>query len=340
MGFMHEERKQDHLKICLEEDVQHRVLTTGLEHYTFIHTALPECSLSEIDTTTTILRHSLRAPLLISAMTGGTTAAGEINRRLATAAEYLGLAMGVGSQRAALDQPDLTSSYQVRDVAPSILLFANLGAAQLNRGYGLAQACGAIDMIGANALMLHLNPLHEALQPDGDTDFSDLLPKIGKIATQLTVPLVVKEVGYGISKPVAEALHETRIAGIDVAGAGGTDWGRVEACRLGIANRPLADAFAAWGIPTAEAIQASRVVDAKWLVIGSGGIRNGVDIAKALALGADMAGIALPLLRAAAESQEAVITLLETTIQELRIAMFAAGARNISDLREGRLIKL
>lgn len=327
----------EQLRICLREDVQFSQLTTGLEHYHFIHNALPEVDKADVDTTTSLLGHRLRAPLLISPMTGGVEAAASINRRLAAAAQRLGLAMGVGSQRAAIRHPELATTYQVRDVAPDILLMANLGAVQLNYGFGLAEARTAVDMIGADALVLHLNPLHEALQPDGNTNFAGLLERIGEVCAGLAVPVIVKEVGYGISREVALRLRSIGVAGIDVAGAGGTAWVEVERRRSNASRSRVASAFADWGIRTAESIEMVRSVADRWPLIASGGIRTGVDVAKCLALGADAAGLALPLLRAAADSEHDVVRALEEVLEQLRIAMFAAGARTISDLRRDRL---
>ena len=333
----HPKRKLEQIRICLERDVQFRHLTTGLERYRLVHSALPEINEADVDTATSLLGHRLRAPLLISPMTGGVEAAAAINRRLAAAAQRLGLAMGVGSQRAALHHPELAATYQVRDVAPDILLMANLGAVQLNYGFGLSEARAAVEMIGADALVLHLNPLHEALQPDGNTNFSGLTERIGEICAGLAVPVIVKEVGYGISREVAARLRSVGVAGIDVAGAGGTAWVEVERHRSNISQSRIASAFADWGIPTTESIEMVRSVDDRWPLIASGGIRTGVDAAKCLALGADAVGLALPLLRAATMSEYAVIETLSAMLEQLRIAMFAVGARTISDLRCGKL---
>lgn len=334
---IHTDRKLQQLRICLTENIGFPRLTSGFDRYRLVHNALPEIDRARVDTSTLLLGHRLNAPLMISPMTGGVEQAAAINRRLASAAQKLGVAMGVGSQRAAIVDPRLACTYQVRDVAPDILLFANLGAVQLNYGFGVPEARLAVDMIGANALMLHLNPLHEALQPDGDTNFAGLLERIGQICASLSVPVVVKEVGYGISGDVAARLKSVGVAGIDVAGAGGTAWGEVERRRLSAGRRQVAAAFADWGIPTSESIRMVRQTDADWPVIASGGIRTGVDVAKSLALGANVAGLAIPLLRAAAVAEDLVVEQLQQIVEELSIAMFAVGAPTVADLRRAKV---
>jgi isopentenyl-diphosphate delta-isomerase len=235
----------------------------------------------------------------------------------------------VGSQRRALEDPDALASFRVRDAAPTVPLLANLGAVQLNYGYGVAECLRAVEMIGADALVLHLNPLQEALQPEGQTDFAGLLDKIGAVARALPVPVIAKEVGSGISGRTAAALAERGVSIVDVAGVGGTSWARIEAARSGEAD--LGERFADWGIPTPEAIvQVARVPGVT--VIGSGGVRNGIDIAKAIALGASLAGLAYPFLEAATHSPERVLETIGRTVRELEIAMFCAGARTVADL--------
>jgi isopentenyl-diphosphate delta-isomerase len=331
------QRKSDHIRINLEQDVQSG-LTTGLESFHFEHSALPEIALASIDTNTTFLGKQLRLPLLISSMTGGTDRAMVINSLLAQAAQSSGLAMGVGSQRAAIEDPTSARSFAIREHAPDILLFANLGAVQLNYGYDSSHCVRAVEMIGANALFLHLNPLQEALQPEGDTDFSQLLAKIEAVCQALAVPVFVKEVGWGISGPVAEALVQAGVAGIDVAGAGGTSWSQVEGFRAEDPSRAAAaGSFRSWGIPTADALIDVRQRLPGIPLIASGGLKDGVDIAKCLALGADLCGMAGPFLRAAADSFEAVIQMIERTKLELQSAMFATSSPTISDLRDGKL---
>jgi isopentenyl-diphosphate delta-isomerase len=226
-----DQRKADHIKINLEKDVR-SALTTGLEKYHFIHEALPELDLERIETSLSLFGKRLAAPILISSMTGGTEEAGEINQRLAEAAQEVGVAMGVGSQRAALENPKETPTFAIaRKAAPDILLFANLGAVQLNYGYGIDQCRQAVDMIQADALILHLNPLQEAVQDAGDTNFAELSKKIEEICQKLEVPVIAKEVGWGISERTARILADCGVVAIDVAGAGGTSWSQVEMYR-------------------------------------------------------------------------------------------------------------
>jgi len=337
MPFSHVKRKLDHLRICMDEDVRGK-LTTGLERYRLRHCALPELDLQNIDLGTRFLGKRLRAPLLISAMTGGTARARKINFNLAKAAQSLGIAMCVGSQRAAIDYPRQAATYQVRSVAPDILLFANLGAVQLNNGYGLQECRRAVEMIGADALVLHLNPLQEALQLQGNTNFAGLLDRIAAICQGLEVPVIAKEVGWGISESVARQLAHAGVAAIDVAGAGGTSWSEVEKHRaIDEMQERVAAAFDNWGIPTAEAIQQVRRVLPELPLIASGGIRSGIDAAVALALGADLVGLALPLLAPATISAEAVQTELHVLIESLRIALFAAGIGDIPALKTAPL---
>jgi isopentenyl-diphosphate Delta-isomerase len=288
-----EERKADHIKINLEQDVR-SALTTELENYHFIHQALPELDLERIDPSLSLFGKKLAAPILISSMTGGTEEAGEINQRLAEAAQEVGVAMGVGSQRAALEHPEQTPTFSiVRETAPDILLFANLGAVQLNYGYGIDHCRRAVDMIGADALILHLNPLQEAVQDAGDTDFAGLAKKIEEICKKLEVPVIAKEVGWGISERTAKLLADCGISAIDVAGAGGTSWSQVEMHRAPDEfTRKLAATFIGWGIPTAESILNVKRVLPEITVFASGGIRDGLDIAKCVALGASLGGMA------------------------------------------------
>jgi isopentenyl-diphosphate delta-isomerase len=331
-----ENRKADHIRICLEEDVSGQGISAGFERYRFVHQALPELNLRDVDTALELWGRWMKVPLLISSMTGGTPRAEEINRNLATAAQELGLAMGVGSQRAALERPELAATYQVRKYAPDIPLFANVGAVQLNYSYGVDECRRAVDMIEADALILHLNALQEAVQPEGDTNFEGLALKIEAVCKVLDVPVIAKEVGWGISGTTARLLWDAGVTAIDVAGAGGTSWSQVEAHRIASEKgRLVADAFAGWGIPTAESIVMVRgagIPEGRKL-FASGGVRNGIDVAKALALGADLGGMARPFLKAAAISAETAVKLGEVLREQLRIAMFSVGARNLEALR-------
>jgi len=333
-------RKADHIQVTLEREVQSG-LRTGLDGLRFAHTALPELNLVEIDTSLEFLGKKLHAPILISSMTGGTETAGEINRTLAEAAQEVGVALGLGSQRAALEQPELSSSFQVRNVAPDILLFANLGAVQLNYGLGVADCRQAVEMIEADALILHLNPLQEALQPEGNTHFGNLLGKIEAVCAGVGVPVIVKEVGWGLSAEVAQLLAEAGVAALDVAGAGGTSWAMVEMHRAQNQSQAnIAAAFIDWGIPTVEALVQVHQALPDMPLIASGGLRSGMDIAKCLALGADLAGMALPFLQSAVDSKQAVIQVIQDTITVLRTCMFATGSSNCAALKQGKLIPI
>ena len=328
-------RKADHLRVCLEDDVQFHQTTTGLEHYRFTHCCLPELDRREIDLSTSFLGKSLGAPLLISSMTGGTELAKTINYRLAEAAQQYGIAMGVGSQRVAIENPQVTSTFAVRTVAPDILLFANLGAVQLNYRYGLDECLRVVDVLEADALILHLNPLQESVQTKGDTNFAGLLAKIALLCEKLPVPVIAKEVGNGISAAMAQKLIEAGISAIDVAGAGGTSWARVESERAQDSQqRRLGSTFADWGLPTADCVRAVRSLSATVPLIASGGLRNGLDVAKAIALGADVAGLALPFLQAAAESEEALHELVEVLMAEITTVLFCTGTGSLPGLRE------
>nr|WP_278003476.1 type 2 isopentenyl-diphosphate Delta-isomerase [Nodosilinea sp. TSF1-S3] len=332
-------RKADHLRICLEGPVQCAQITTGLEHYRFSHCCLPELDYQDIELNTTFLGHRLGAPLLVSSMTGGTDAAHQINRRLAAVAQRYGLAMGVGSQRVAVENPDLMATFAVRAQAPDILLLANLGAVQLNYGYGLDQCRQVVERLEASGLILHLNPLQEAVQTGGDTNFKGLLQKIEQLCAVLPVPVIVKEVGNGIAAPLVERLVEAGVAAVDVAGAGGTSWARVESERAGDAHqRRLGQTFGEWGLPTADCIVQARQVTSTLPLIASGGLRHGLDVAKTLALGADLAGLAMPFLRAASESEEAVADLAEVLMAEIRTVLFCTGQKNVAGLRQAGVL--
>jgi isopentenyl-diphosphate delta-isomerase len=329
-----EQRKSRHLDVCLDEDVASR-LDAGWEGVRLRHEALPEMALADVDVGTAFLGLPLRAPLMISSMTGGTSRAAEINRRLARGAEAAGIAFALGSGRAMIEDDGLRATFDVRPVAPRVVLFANLGAVQLNYGVRIDDARRLVDALQANGLYLHLNPLQEALQRGGDTNFRALEPKIAALCEALDVPVIAKSVGSGIAPSTAARLLNCGVAAIDVAGAGGTSWARVEGKRSGEAARErIAEAFADWGHPTPRATAALRAALPHVPLIASGGIRDGVQIAKTLALGADLAGLALPFLRAADESDAAVAALIDELVTGLRIAMFATASRRVADLRD------
>jgi len=333
-------RKADHIRINLVEDV-HSGLTNGLERYRFVHQALPEIELERVDTTLNLFGKSLAAPILISSMTGGTEAAGILNLRLAEAAQATQIAMGVGSQRVALENPELAKSFQVRRVAPDILLFANLGAVQLNYGLGLDDCHRAIDMIQADSLILHLNPLQEALQADGNTNFSGLARKIEKICKKLEVPVIAKEVGWGISEQAAKMLAECGVSAIDVAGAGGTSWSQVEMHRAGNDfERQLAVPFISWGIPTTESIFNVKRAAPGLIIFASGGLKDGLDIAKCISLGATLGGFASHFLKAAAISTEKVIEAIKLMKRQIEVVMFTGGMGTYEVLKVSKLIEV
>jgi len=329
-----EQRKDDHIRINLEKEVQFPRLTTGLERYQFMHQAVPELDLAQVNCATTFFGKTLSAPILISSMTGGTERAQNINRTLAEAAQEARIAMGLGSMRAAIEDPELTNTYQVRQVAPDILLFANLGAVQLNYGYGIEECRRAVDMIEADALILHFNALQEAVQPEGDGDFSGLLAKVEQVCRQLEIPVIAKEVGWGFSVQDARQLADAGVQAIDVAGAGGTSWSEVEYHRAPTARHAhVARTFADWGIPTADSIRYVREAAPDMPIIASGGLRDGLDIAKCIALGAEIGGIAGPFLKAANESLDDVRQIIWEISTEIRIALFVSGAADIAALK-------
>ena len=330
-------RKSDHLDICLEENVQARRATTGFEEIYLVHRALPEIERSQINLSTTVFNHKFSAPLIVEAMTGGVDKAKKINSAIATAVEKLGLGMGVGSQRAAIEYPKLEHTFTVaRKKAPNAFILANLGGAQLIKEYGVKEAKKAVKMLQADALAIHLNPLQEAVQPEGDTSYTGLLKKIEDLVRALDVPVIVKETGAGISAEDAEKLEESGVAGIDVAGLGGTSWAAVEyyrAKRNKNEGHNLGEAFWDWGIPTvASLIETAQHVRVP--VIASGGLRSGIDMAKALALDASLTGVAYPILGPAVDGAEAVEKKLRLLIDELRNTMFLVGADSVQKLKK------
>lgn len=327
----HGRRKRRHVEICLEYPVAYQARSTGFERYDLPYLALPETDLARLDTRTPFLGASLAAPLLIGAMTGGAELSRIINRNLAVAAQRLGVGLMLGSQRVMLENPETLSSFAVRDLAPDVLLLGNLGVAQLKRGYGAADLERAVTAVGADGLALHTNPLQEALQQGGDTDFADLLARLEEIVPSLPFPVVLKEVGHGLSGAVARSVRSCGFAALDVAGAGGTSWARVEEfVAYGEIRHPE---LAEWGLPTAEALGEVRAELPQMPLIASGGIRSGVDIAKALALGAQVCAVAHPLLEPATRSPEAVTAVIEKLLFELRVAMHGCGVGDLAGLR-------
>src|SRR3989344_1208101 len=346
-------RKKDHLRIALSEDAQ--IGDAGFSRYRFIHNALPETDFDKIDTSTTFLGKKVNFPFFISGMTGGFDEGARINQNLAKAAQKFRIAIGVGSQRVALKAEDLVKTFAVRKYAPSVPLFANLGLVQLNKGYGLKECERAVKMVEADALVFHLNPVQEAIQPEGDRNFSGLLVKLEKIVKKLTVPVIIKEVGFGLSYDVVKRLYGVGVRMFDTAGWGGTNWAYIEGRRrsvftrlapaqrlqrhaVGEARVDLGELFSQWGIPTPESIRMCSKFESELItnnqqpitILGSGGVRTGVDVAKALCLGADLAGIAAPFAKAAMISTREVERLINRFGLELKIAMFGVGAKNIS----------
>ena len=332
------ERKADHIEVCLKENVQSRRVTTGFEDVHLVHKALPEIEREKIDLSTTVFGYKFSAPLFVGAMTGGTAKATKINAAIAEAVEELHLGMGVGSQRIAIDNPKVERSFSiVREKAPTAFILANIGGPQLVGKYGVKEAKKVVEMVQANALAIHLNALQEAVQPEGDTNYSNLLQKICKLAQELDVPVIVKETGAGISADDAAMLAAAGVAGIDVAGAGGTSWAAVEyyrakARRDGSSQR-LGETFWDWGIPTAVSL-VETVKSVNLPVIASGGIRNGIDATKALALGASLASATYPFLGPATTGSEDVKKALQYLVGEVRNAMFLVGANSVQKLQK------
>jgi isopentenyl-diphosphate delta-isomerase len=330
-----EQRKSEHIQISLNEKVTGESISTGLESYVFLHNALPEIAFDEISIETTFLDFICKAPFLISSMTGGTALAEKINRNLAVAAEERGWALALGSTRALLDSDGYASSFLMRQYAPSVPIIANLGAVQLNYGYGSDECREIVEKTEADMLVLHLNSIQEVIQENGDTNFKGLLKKIEQLCRTLKVPVGVKEVGWGIDGQIAEKFVEAGVAFIDVAGAGGTSWSQVEKFRAkDRIRRAAAEAFSDWGIPTAESIRLVRGKIGSRPLIASGGMQTGLDGAKTLALGADLVGFGRAILKEATQSSEAVLEMMQIREMELRMAMFGIGAQTIQELKD------
>lgn len=336
-------RKDRHVDIVLQQDVTGHGPAVGLGHFTLEYDALPEIDLADVDLSTTLFGKRLTAPLIIGAMTGGTARTAEINRTLAIAAARVGVGMALGSQRPMLVDPSLTSTFAVRDAAPDLpLLMGNVGAVQLNYGVTAADVQRLVRDVGADAINLHLNALQEAIQPEGDTRFSGLTAALRALAPQIGVPVVVKEVGAGLSARAAQKLADLPIAGVEVAGTGGTSWAAVESWRAGADDKRKHTglALAGFGVPTSASLRIARHHMPDKVVIASGGLRTGMDLAVALAHGADAVALAKPLLEAAMQGVEATVVALETLIFELRVIAFCCGARDLDALRRVRIIDL
>jgi isopentenyl-diphosphate delta-isomerase len=334
-----QKRKKDHLRIALSSSAQ--IGDPGFGNYHFVHNALPEIDFNKIDTSTTFLGKKVDFPFFISCMTGGAEKGGRLNMNLAKAAQKMRIAMGVGSQRAAIEKQELRKTFEVRKYAPDIPIIANVGLVQLNYGFGLRELKEIIKMVDADALAFHINPIQEVIQPEGDRNFSTLLPKLAKVVDKLDVPVIVKEVGFGLSYDVIGKLYKVGVRIFDTAGWGGTNWAFVEGRRRDGYDE-LGEMFSSWGIPTAESIITTKsfkdkVKDKKIVILGSGGVRTGIDIAKAIALGADLAGIAAPFAKVALQSSDEVERYIEKLGYELKVAMFGVGCSNIKKLQKYNL---
>jgi len=329
-----ERRKDEHLDLCLEQDVEAQQVTPGFDRYRLPHRALPDLDLAAVDLGAELAGRPLRMPLVITGMTGGSTRAGEVNQALARVAQRTGVGLGLGSQRAMIEHPELAWSYQVREQAPDVPILANLGAVQLNRGVTPAQCAEVVQAVDADVLCLHLNALQEAIQPEGDRDFRGLDDPIRAVVEAVSVPVLLKETGCGISGETATRAAALGCAGVDLSGVGGTSWSRVEALRQqDPLFRAVGEAHRDWGIPTVESLIEVRAAIPRHLVIASGGVRSGTQMAIALALGADLCGVALPVLRALAESEDAAVALLDRYREELRVALFCCGAADPDAMR-------
>lgn len=331
------EDKGEHIRLCLENDMESG-LSNGFGKYRLINQPLPEISFGSVDTACKFLGKDISAPFVISPLTGGSSLSRTINTNLAKAAQDLGVVLSVGSQRLALDNPNLAATYQVREAAPDIPIMANLGAVYLNYGYGLDDCETAVKMIDADALCLYLNPMQKILQGATNLNFEGLVDKIAHLCRHLSVPVVVKEVGFGLSPKAAELLAEAGVTCLDIAGAGGTSWAKITRQMKKSVWGQTGACFDDWGTPTAEALVSVRQAVENMQLIASGGIRNGLDMAKALALGADYAGMALPLLRPAKQSADAVKSRIESVVHELKIAMLCSGVKTLEDFKKARRI--
>ena len=335
-------RKAEHIRISLNQDVQARRVTTGFKEIYLVHTALPEIKRKKIDLSTTVFGHKFSAPLIVGAITGGTQEAMKINATISEAVEELGLGMGLGSQRAAIEDKRLEKTFAIaRKKAPTAFLIANIGGVQLANGYGIKEVGKAIEMIEADALAIHLNPLQEAVQPEGQTNFKGMLEKISELARELDKPIIAKETGAGIAAEEAKKLEAAGVKGIDVSGAGGTSFSAVEYYRAkkhgNNFQRTLGDVFWDWGISTAiSVVEVAQTVSIP--VVASGGIRDGVDVAKALALGASLGSLSQPVLQAAVKNLKETENVLSLLIEELRNAMFLVGAESVKHLRKTPLV--
>ncbi|NHJ04032.1 MAG: type 2 isopentenyl-diphosphate Delta-isomerase [Candidatus Heimdallarchaeota archaeon] len=342
---MNEKRKNDHIEICTDKKRNIEMeISTGFDDIIFVNTSVPDVNFDEINLETEFLGHKFAYPIFITGITGGVEEAKNINQKIAKAVDELGIGMGVGSQRSAIKNKSLIDTFNiVRQEAPNSFIAGNLGAVQLNYGFSSEDIQKAIDMINADAMVLHLNPLQEVVQPEGNTNFKNLLPKIEQICKDIDVPVILKEVGCGIPNFDIEQFIEFGVQAIDIAGAGGTSWSKIEAIRAEkegkISNAKIGELFGNWGIPTAANTFEASVYNEEIGIISSGGIRNGLDAAKALSIGAHLVGISLPIIQIVnSGTEKQLIDYLKQFIQELKTAMFLVGAENLDDLKETPLV--
>ena len=336
-----EDRKDAHLRICLDEAIERPGVSNGFERLRFEHDAFPELHRDEIDLSVTLFGKRLAAPLMIGAMTGGTPRAGEINRILARAAETCGVAMALGSQRKMIERPEIADTFAVRDVAPTILLMGNVGAVQLNYGVEAGHVNELVRAVGADCFAFHVNPLQEAIQPEGDTDFRGLIGKLERVIPDVSVPVVLKEVGAGFSGKTIRKIKHLPFGALETAGAGGTSWSKIETFRTDSWVQQLTGLrLADWGVPTLDSLRAAVAeLGPTRSVICSGGIRTGLEVAKAVALGATVCASALPFLKAASEGgHEAVVLTIRQFIDELRTVCFVTGSKDLTALRSAVLL--
>lgn len=326
-----QKNKLKHIEACLLDESQYKK-SAGFENISMPYNSLPEINLCDINIQTTFLGHNLKAPLMIAPMTGGLELGKVLNERWAKAAEYFGIAFGVGSQRLAIEHEEVKETFMVRKYAKNAFIFANLGAAQILT-WDIKKILLAVDMIKANALFIHINPLQEACQYGGDTNWLGVLKSIEKINKEflkLKVPLLVREVGFGMSKEVAKKLIDIGVSGLDCAAAGGTSWSKVESlCSDNKKYKLLGECFADWGISTVDSIKNVRSVSKSIPLIATGGIRNGEHVAKALYLGANLASIGQPMLKAAFVSEENLFEFIESVLLQFRVSLFACGKLTI-----------
>ncbi|MBT4870988.1 MAG: type 2 isopentenyl-diphosphate Delta-isomerase [Candidatus Diapherotrites archaeon] len=332
-----EKRKVDHIKLCVEKDVAFKEKTTLLECVELDYKTLPEIALDDVNLETEFLGKTFSTPLMVSAITGGSQISKKINQDIAKACQELGIGMGLGSMRAMIESPSIADTYYVRDVAPDIFLAGNIGAAQL-REYSPEIINKALESVGADALAIHLNAAQEVVQPEGDTDFSNVLSKIAEYVDEINVPVYAKEVGHGISFDVAKALKDVGVKAVDVQGAGGTSWTMVDSIRH---KSGFGKTFREWGIPTAvSVVETKNALVGERQILASGGIRNGIEGIKSIILGADMVGVAMPILKAQQKSYKSLQNYLHNFTSEMAITSFLLGCKNIEELKKQEYVVL